>query len=298
MSPTGTNMSSLTDRVAAAPGWLASVVRRTLGGSRRAVWIVIVILVLMTLIPTIAIGSSQRPTDLTFDDVRRQDIPAATTWVRLDGVLAEIETASGSAFHLFDPADEAHFIVVTALEPLEPGRVVMTGHLTLGAQGSDIIGFLDADVPAVPRRDEPFQLILLPAAIAIVLAIGMQLGYPVVRRDGRAPVAAPTTAAGGAAISAAWSGRIGRDLVPADHPIRCTVSLDPVADHPDLADVSVSTGERSWTVRIRRAAPTRPIRLCRLGSSTPGLEIHASTADLVLAFADRATRDRLPRLLR
>lgn len=289
-------MFTWTDRLVAAPAWFAHSVLRILGGSRRGVWLVVTLLVLASAIPTSAIGISQRPTDLTFEDVRLQRIPANTTWVRLEGDLRASETTNGVVYHLYADGDDQHSIVVTALEPLEVGQQVMTGHLSLGAQGGDTIGFLDADVPPVPRRDEPFQLILLPAAIAIVIVIGLRLGYPVIRRD-RRTIAAQERPVDRDAVPAMWSGRIGRDLVADDAPVPCDVRTEPVADLPDLADLRVRTPSQEWSVRIRRGAPVRPVRLCRIGGSNPGLEVHASSADLVFTLADRAQRDRLIGLL-
>ncbi len=285
------------DRVVAIPGWLAHTVRRVLGGSRRATWLLVGALVLVSAIPTVAIGSSQRPTDLTFDDVRTQQIPANTTWVRLEGELVEVENANGSVYHLYAGGDPEHYIIVTAPVPLEVGHVVMTGHLSLGAQGAGTIGFLDADVPPVPRRDEPFQLILLPAVIAVLIAIGMQLGYPVIRRDRRRrPEAAPIPT--GATFEAGWSGRIESQVVAHDRPIACTVSLAPDPSLPEMSHLSLKAADAGWTIRLRRSAPTRSVRLCRISGSAPGVEIHAQTADIVLAFADRASRDLLASTLR
>ncbi len=289
-------MSAWTDRVVAAPAWLAHTARRILGGSGRRVSVLIGVLLLVSAIPTFAIGVSQRPTDLTFEDVRVQRIPANTTWVRLEGDLRASDTTNGTIYKLYADGDDAHAILVSALVPLEVGRQVMTGHLALGAQGAGTIGFLDADVPAVPRQNEPFWLILLPAVIAIVIFIGTRLGYPVVRRDRRHIV----RAAGGDvedAIDAHWSGRIGRDQVPNDRPIPCLIRTVAVAGLPEMADLRISSETREWTVRVRRATPVRPVRLCRIDRSTLGLEIHASTADIVCAFADRMTRDRLVAML-
>jgi hypothetical protein len=242
------------------------------------------------MIPTLAIGSSQRPTDLTFEDVRLQVIPANTTWVRLEGDLQKADGAN--AYHLRTASDAEHYVVVTALTPLDTGPVVMTGHLTLGSQGSDIIGFLDADVPAVPRRDEPFHLILLPATVAVILAIGVRLGYPVLRRD-RRPGSSPVRLSPGEPIQVHWSGRIGRETVSDDAPIPSTISLTQDGDLPEISHLGIVAEGGSWTIRLRRAAPTRAIRLCRVSGSTAGLEIHAQTADIVLAFPDQASRDRL-----
>jgi hypothetical protein len=287
----------LIDRVVAVPGWLASLVRRAVGGSTRATWVVVAVLVLMSALPTIAIGSSQRPTDLTFDDVRLQQIPANTTWVRLEGELVEVKNANGSVYHLYAEGDPEHYIIVTAPVPLDVGHVVLTGHLSLGAQGAGTIGFLDADVPPVPRRDEPFQLILLPAVIAILIAVGMRLGYPVIRRD-RRPRSQAAALPTGATLAAGWSGRIESQVVAHGQPIACAISLAPDPKLPELSDLVLDASGASWSVRLRRSAPTRPIRSCRLGGSKPGVEIHAQTADVVLVFDDLATRDRLLATLR
>lgn len=281
------------DFVQAAAGGTAYVVRRAVRGSRRATWLVIVVLGLLSLIPTLAIGSSQRPTDLTFEDVRLQDIPALTTWVRLDGELDAIQTASGPVYHLHAPGDSQYYLIVTAEEPLTPGRQEMTGHLSLGGQGSGLIGFLDADVPAIPRREEPFQLILLPAALAIVIVIGMHLGYPVVRRERRdastgiGPRTLRDTLAG------QWSGRIGSLEVAHIAAIPCSITLVPDPRHPDMSELTVVDAEATRTVRLRRAAPSHPVRLCRVSGTTPAMEFHAQNADCVLSFADRDTRARL-----
>jgi hypothetical protein len=284
------NVSRLTDLAVAALGWLAYAARRPLRGSTSALWAVVVGLVTISLIPTLAIGSSQRPTDLTFEDVRLQEIPANTTWVRLEGDLQKADGAN--VYHLRTASDTEHYVVVTALVALETGPVEMTGHLMFGSLGAEIIGFLDADVPAVPRRDEPFHLILVPAAIAIVLAIGMSLGYPVIRRDRRSG-SSPARLSPGESIKVDWSGRIGRVTVADDVPIPSTISLTPDPDHPEISHLAIVADGGSWAFRLRRAAPTRAVRLCRVSGSTAGLEIHAQTADIVLAFPDQDSRDRL-----
>ena len=64
----------------------------------------------------------------------------------------------------------------------------MTGQLGLGSNPAGSPGFLGvliADDPPVPRQNEPFQLILLPALLGIALAIGIQQGYPVIRPERR-----------------------------------------------------------------------------------------------------------------
>ena len=281
------------DPVLAAIGLIAHLAQRAVRGSRRGIWAVVAILFLMSLIPTLAIGTSQRPTDLTFEDVRLQRIPALTTWIRLDGVLDAVGNVTSPVYHLHAPDDPLHYLIVTADGPLEPGRQVMTGRLSLGVQGSGTIGFLDADIPAVPRRDEPFQLILLPAVLAIVIGVGMGLGYPVVRRERRdeSTGVGPRTLRD--VLPARWSGRIASVQVPHIAAVPCRVSLVPDAKLPDMFDLTIVDADATRVVRLRRAAPSHPVRLCRVTGTTPGLEFHAQNADCVLSFEDRETRSRL-----
>ena len=75
---------TLVDRLLAAVAALGAAARRLVGGSRPGVRVLVVVLVLVSAIPTVIIGSSKRPTDLSFDDVRYQRLPAMTSWYRLD----------------------------------------------------------------------------------------------------------------------------------------------------------------------------------------------------------------------
>jgi len=282
-------MMTPVDLALAVAGGMAAAVKRWTGGSRRATRGVVVVLLMMSAIPTFLIGSSQRPTDLTFEDVRLARIPALTTWVRLEGDLRDYVGADGYLYRLYDTRDDRLYLVVTAPAPLEVGHAVVTGRLALGAASSSNIGSLDADVPAVPRRDEPFHLILLPAILGIVVAFGLNLGYPVVRRDGSSRTR-PRRLAVGEEIPARWSGRIGSDVVGRDDPTPCSIA---VATERDLNLIMLTVAGAARTVRMRRSAPVTNVRLCRIGGCEPGLELHARSDDLILTFDDRDARDRL-----
>jgi hypothetical protein len=277
-------------------GWLAHAVEQRTGGSRRALRGVVLGLVALSAIPTIIIGSSQRPTDLTFEDVRLDRIPAMTTWVRLEGELRPLEGARGFLYELHAPLDDRLYVIVIAEGPLELGHAVVTGRLSPGAATTGNIGSIEADIPAVPKRNEPFGLILLPAALGLVVVIGTRLGYPVVRRDGR-PVSAEGSLplAPAQRVSARWSGRVGSEGVRLAERIPCTIT---VSAGPDVSDLAIEDARGTRTIRVRRAAPMRRVRLCRITGSEPALEIYAQTADLTLAFDDRVTRDRLATTLR
>jgi hypothetical protein len=92
-----------------------------------------------------------------------------------------------------------------------------------------------------------------------------------------------------------WSGRIGSEGVHLQQRVPCTITVTP---GPDVSDLSIEDALGIRSIRVRRSAPMRRVRLCRIGGSEPGLEIFAQTADLTLVFADRTARDRLATALR
>ena len=277
------------DLALAVAGRLAAAIQRLTGGSHRATWGVVVALVMLSAVPTFMIGSSQRPTDLTFDDVRLDRIPPMTSWVRLEGELRSSAGASADLYELHDTRDDRLYIIVTAPSPLAVGHAVVTGQLSPGAATVGNIGSIDADVPAVPRRDEPFQLILVPAAIGILIAVGIRVGYPVVRRE-RPSGSRSVPLAAGERIAARWSGRIGSDVVARDVPTSCIIA---VSATPYVNQISLIDAHAGRIVRIRRSAPVRYVRLCGIGGCEPGVDLHARADDLILTFDDPAARDRL-----
>ena len=272
----------------AVVGLLASTIEHLAGGSRRAAWGVVVGLVLLSAVPTLIIGASQRPTDLTFDDVRLARIPAMTTWVRMQGDLRIPKGASPGLYELHALDNDRLYVSVVALVPLDTGRMEVTGRLSLAAMTAGSIGSIDADVPTVPRRDEPFQLILLPAVLGIVVAFGIGLGYPVVRRE-RPPESGSPRLAAGEQLSARWSGRIGSETVARDAPLSCTLAVDV---GPYVIQLSLVEAHAARTARMRRSAPFRYVRMCRVLGREHGVELHARSDDLILAFDDRAARGR------
>ncbi len=290
-------MTPLFDSLVAIPGALAHIVSELLHGSRRATRMVLIGLLLLTAVPIYLVGSTPRPTDLTFEDMSLERIPAMTSWGRLEGELRVVKSASGVLYELHDPRDDALYVVVVTLAPLSPGHTMVTGHISPRRATTGNVGTIDADTPAVPPVDEPIWLYLSPAVVAILLSIGLATGYPVVRRDGSTPPPAPPLGPD-ETVAAAWSGRIGRDGLAPIRAEPCTVGLAPMPDLPDMGELRIAAPGGDRAIRIRRAAAVRRIRLCRVGRSEPALEIHASTADLVLAFADRRSRDRLAASLR
>ena len=252
------------DMALAVSGRLATGVERR-AGSHRATWLVVIALITLSAVPTFLIGISQRPTDLTFDDVRFGHIPAMTSWVRLEGDLRPFASDGVYLYELYDLQDDRLYVVVTAMAPLEVGHTVVTGRLALGATTGNI-GSVDADVPAVPKQNEPFGLILLPAAIGIVIVVGMRLGYPVIRRD--RPSREPSRRLGpGESLAARWSGWIGSETVDRSEPTPCTIR---VTFRPEVSEMTLTAAAGVRTVRVRHGAPIRLVRLCRVGGSGPG----------------------------
>jgi hypothetical protein len=282
------------DFVLAAAGRSAAAIERLAGGRRRVAWFVVTILFLMSLIPVLFIGSSPRPTDLTFEDVRLERIPAMTTWVRLEGDLRPPDGGVGDLFKLYDLKDPSLYLYISNASSLPLGHELVTGRISPIAAETGNIGTIIADVPAVPKANEPFGVILFPAAVAAFLAIGINVGYPIRRHEGW-PKEAPRPLVPGAAVAARWSGRIGSKIVAPEAPITAQVT---VAGQSDRFDVTIAAPGEPHVIRTRRPASATRVRVCRTSGCEPGLEIHAPTADLLLMFEDRVVRDRLAATLR
>ena len=281
------------DLVLAAAGRSAFAIDRLAGGRRRA-WYLVTVLFLASLIPVLFIGSSPRPTDLTFEDVRLERIPAMTTWVRLEGDLRPPDGGVGDLFKLYDLKDPSLYLYISNASSLPLGHEIVTGRISPRQAETGNVGTLIADVPAVPKANEPFAVILFPAAVGAFLAIGINMGYPITRHEGSSRKA-PRPLEAGAAVPARWSGRIGSEIAAPEASIPALVT---VAGEPDRFDVRIAGPGAPRVIRTRRPAPATRVRVCRTSGCQPGLEIHAPTADLLLIFDDREARDRLAATLR
>jgi hypothetical protein len=275
----------------AAVGGLAAAIGRRVG--RRGTWAVVIGLVLLSAIPTYLIGSSRRPTDLTFDDVRSGRIPAVTSWVRLEGELRPFPN-SDSIYELHDTANDALYVIVITNEPITLGHTVLTGRLSPRDAPTGNIGSLDPDIPPVPKQNEPFGLILLPAALGVLIVLGRRLGYPVIRRQRRSGVQASRLASGERLVGR-WSGRIGGEIVAVDaaRPVSIGVTAG-----PDVHELSIRDDQADRLVRVRGSLAVPLVKVCRIGGCDPGVLIRAQNADVVLVFDGREDRDRLVSTLR
>jgi hypothetical protein len=282
------------DLVLAAAGRSAAAIDRRAGGRRRVTWYVVTVLFLMSAIPVLFIGSSPRPTDLTFEDVRLERLPAMTTWVRLEGDLRPPDGGVGELFKLYDLKDPSLYLYISNASSLPLGQQIVTGRISPRRAETGNVGTLIADAPAVPKANEPFAVILFPGVVGAFVALGINVGYPIRRRE-RSSGRAPRPLEPGAAVPARWSGRIGSELVTPEAPIPALVT---VAGEPDRFDVTITGPGEPRIVRTRRPAPATRVRVCSTSGCEPGLEIHAPTADLLLIFDDQEVRDRLAATLR
>ncbi len=287
-------LSRLVDRGLAVAGWLTYSVRRIGGGRPRVAGSVASVLLVMSAVPLFLVASTPRPTDLSFDDMRLERIPAMTSWGRLEGELHRTSSASGGLYELHDTADPALYVIVNTEADLPDGHAMVTGRVSPRRALTGNVGTIDADVPAVPRVDEPIWLYLTPAVLAILIMVGMRVGYPVLRGDRRSAFFVAQVA-DGEPIRVQWSGRIGREVVERADERPGTVAVAPAPDATQMDDLTLvdDVGSTSRTTRLRQHAAVREVRLCRVTRTDPGLELHPAAADIVLTFVDRAERDRL-----
>jgi hypothetical protein len=277
---------------------LTVVARLVAAMGRRAEWaprLAAIGLGTLTLLPVLIVGATPEPSDISFEDLQAGRIPPMTSWFRLEGDLrvapdgARVVPTYPWVYTLRDGRGTGLAVTVVADLPLATGYTQVTGRTSRARSVEGTAGSIEADVPAEPRRNDPWLLLSLPAIGAIGLTIGLRSGYPVVRRDSPLPGRA-TPLEPGTSVAAQFSGRIESHVVPLDSMLPCTLA---VAGDVDTCDLIVTDRESTRRVAIRRTRLKRRIRICRTSGCTPALEIHAPTCDLILAFADRVDRDRL-----
>lgn len=170
-------------------------------------------------------------------------IPANTSWGRLQGDFRIVESVSGTQLEWHDPSRDDRYVIVFADHPPPEGPAMITGQVSQHQAATGNVRTIVADDPVVPPVDEPIWLYLTPAVLAIVIAIGLRLGYPVKRRDRATPsarVGAPPTGGVPPAANHApsepvpgdWSGRIESVAVARDRPLACTIAVDAVPSRP------------------------------------------------------------------
>ena len=260
---------------------------------RRARWlpaVVITLLSLLSLSSVVIVASTKQPSEVTLKDLQTENVPAGTSWFRLDGDLREAPGASPFTYTLHDPGDDSRAVTVQADVPLPTGRTQVTGR----QDGVSLLGtFLSirADVPTEPVRHDPWPLFALPAVLAGVILVGRIRGYPIVRRDG-GTTAVVDQLRPGERLSARWGGWIGSERHDLDAMSPCTLEVE-CDSFACTMTISDAAGVRA--VPHRRASPKRRIRLCRTSGAQHGLDLHAPAGDLILAFDSVVDRDRFAR---
>ena len=260
---------------------------------RRARWlptVTVVALVLLSLIPTLIVGSTKQPNDVTLADLQSENLPAGASWFRLQGDLRDVPSASPYTYTLHDLTDDSRAVTVVADAPLPTGHVEITGRQDGPSQRGTFLS-IQADVPTEPVRHDPWLLFAIPAVIAIVILVGRMRGYPVKRREG-GTTAAVDQLHPGERLPATWGGWIANEVHQLDAMVPCEVE---VACDSDVCSMTITDADGVRTVPHRRASPKRRIRLCWTSGVRHALDLHAPAADLVLAFDSEAARDRFAR---
>jgi hypothetical protein len=274
------------DLPVAAAGRLGAAIARR---GRRAEAAVLLALVTLSLIPVLIVGSTRQPTEISFSDLRANRLPAATSWLRLEGDLRTLSSAGPNTYTLHDLGNDALSVVVLAPAPLATGHTQVTGRLTGTTLVADGFATIEADLPAEPARHDPWLLFSIPVLLALLLLLAIRLGYPVVRRDPPARSRAHPLGSGDR-LSARWSGWIGNEQVPLAEMRPCTIE---VAPDVDVCLLTITDGGAVRRVSTRRASPKQRLRLCWTGATRPALQVHAPSADLVVSLEAAADRDRL-----
>ena len=280
------------DRLLAGVGRLvASIGRR----ARWAPWALVIGLLTTSLIPALIVGATPQPADISFEDLKAGRIPAMTSWLRMEGDLrAHLDDSqyiytSAYTYTLHDPQDDRRSVTVVSESPLATGHMQVSGRISGAYSVAGSVATIAADVPTEPARHDPWAVLGLLVILAVLVLIGMRVGYPVIRHE-RPSRSRPVPLGPDESLAARWSGWIGNDSVPLDAMRPCTIA---VAADVEVCRLTVTDALSSRTVSTRRGSPKRRVRICRTDGCQPALEIHAPSADLVLAFDDGADRDRL-----
>ena len=161
-------------------------------------------------------------------------LPAMTSWGRLEGEL-RLRRAH-PAVHVraarSRPTADLYVIVISDAD-LPDGHAMVTGRVSPRFAATGNVGTIEADVPAVPRVDEPIWLYLTPAVLALIIAIG---SGSATRSSGvtAARTSSSPQLADGEPVPVHWSGRIGTETVeredarPCDRVHRAGCSMRPV----------------------------------------------------------------------
>jgi len=319
-------MSRVIGRLLAVCGWVAWQLTRRVAPlrrfeGRRGVVVLAGAFAIAALVPLIVALAQDQPQDVMVDLDLTQVVTHPADWVRLHGLSVPLQVdpitggdASAEYGVLVDAQNTLRAIVLQSTETVpEADSTAVTGHLvpatvqTVEVQAglpieatvfgappevvSDAIVLLD---PApLPGRVVWWPLTLALAAIAVVLALGASVGYPVFRPAREVDVLAKPLGPG-ERIPAAVGGRLGDRTIALTDPEEALLLAGRGTHGPVLtiqlmprggpAPRPVSIGE-GWT-------QARVGYLHVLRETVPALAIRAEQADVTLLFARRTERDR------
>jgi hypothetical protein len=248
-------------------------------------------LLALSLVPVLGISLISIPLERSFEELRQGRYRERTSWLRLEGELRAVEDTRVAPYTyvLEDPRDPGSAVTIYAEGPLPTGHQDVTGRPLGGVRQAGTFEAFYADVPTEPARHDPWLLIALPALLAGVLAIGERVGYPIVRGE-RVLGAATRALDPDETVPARWSGRIGGEFRAASSSMRGTAA---VTRSGGSHIVNLADGHAEHTFAILPARPKVVGRVCRIGGCTPGIELHAPRADVILEFEADRDRDRI-----
>ena len=313
-------------------GWLAWQIRRPFRRTplRRFATIPVVALAiafsLIAIVPIAVPLLDPQPADVDVPAIFDGEVAEPGTWVRLSGQafpLQESPTGAAGSFALLVDAERLlRAIVVRAPEPLasvppdEVATRVYSGHIAEATATIDPASLpiqateagtppqivpdriIELDATAKPVRSVWWPLAIPPALVAIVLAIGSLVGYPVFRKTAEVDVLA-TPLGVGERLPAAWGGRIGdsrSDLADPEAalllvrrgPTGNLLTAQPLVDAgPAPSPVTIGGG---WTAG--RSGYVHALR-----ESVPALAVRSELVDAIFLFARTAERDRVAALV-
>lgn len=165
--------------------------------------LVVVLLLLAAAVPLLVEGARTQPIGQSVDSLR-DGVSALSGWVRMEGRVVTLSppenVAAGQQVHslLIEPGGDA--IVLLSDRSLE-GETQITGRVSnsanagrtarriggprLPGQELDIVDqyVISVDRQIVPPPDRGWAPVWIPLGLAVLLAAGHRIGYPVVRRS-------------------------------------------------------------------------------------------------------------------
>ena len=283
-------------------------------------------LAVLAVLPIVIPLFGAQPTDATVQEIFDREVAEPNAWVRLHGRLFPLTNSptgqDGTFAVLVDEANGLRAIVVQSDTPFPdtaPGEVVsaaITGRLlALGANLRDELP-IEATVFGTPPRIVPdrvlqldpavtaertiwWPLSIIPALLAIALAIGVRTGYPIFRPAKVVDVLAAPLGPG-ERLPAAFGGKVGSNareladpgaalLLVRRGPRGNLLTAQPLPDDGGVAPAPVTIGG-SWT-------SGRVGDVYTVNETVPALLVRSELVNATFLFSRTAERDRVAALV-